>query len=156
MAFVTAAPDDAVALLPLLDTLADGKYAPHAAIARHEGKLRPGPLRVFEPLVNSGIDRQLGSGADRRCLRFDHDLAGAGGRNGVVLDLDLVRAGHNCARTIGERRSRSCHRAVYPPSTASTAPVIKDDASDARKRIGPTISSSLPQRLSGILSAMAW
>src|SRR5581483_9726340 len=46
------------------------------------------------------------------------------------------------------------HLAVHPPSTIKIAPVTYDDASEARKTTGPTSSSALPRRPSGVSSRM--
>ena len=44
----------------------------------------------------------------------------------------------------------TAYRAVHPPSTNRQAPVMNEAASEARKTAGPAISSSSPQRPSGI------
>ena len=47
-------------------------------------------------------------------------------------------------------RSPRPYRAVQPPSTNTELPVMNDEASEARNTATPAISSSSPQRPSGI------
>ena len=46
--------------------------------------------------------------------------------------------------------------AVHPPSAKSTVPVTKLAASDARKSVGPTISSARAHLFNALLFAYAW
>ena len=43
-----------------------------------------------------------------------------------------------------------------PPSITSSAPVTKDDSSEARYRIPAAMSSGWPMRPSGILATLSW
>src|SRR5262245_3619300 len=69
---------------------------------------------------------------------------------GMVSDVDLTPSS-----TVRERLPRislrSCglrerYSAVHPPSSTSAEPVISDEASEARNRTAPVISSSWPRR----------
>src|SRR5690606_17486024 len=62
--------------------------------------------------------------------------------------------GHLAAQRAHRRRLRA-HTAVYPPSTASTWPVMCAPASEANSRAAPLRSSSPPSRRSGALPISA-
>src|SRR5262249_31660131 len=61
--------------------------------------------------------------------------------------------GSRGAERAGPRLRRQTYSAVQPPSRTRAAPVINDDASEARKTIAPVNSSSCPSRPSLILES---
>src|SRR5437870_3271840 len=58
-----------------------------------------------------------------------------------------------CVRRLALRVRRQAYSAVQPPSRTRAAPVISDEASEARKTIAPVNSSSWPSRPSLILES---
>src|SRR4051812_35809455 len=80
-----------VARLPTVDARSDLDDRAGGAVARPEGELPVGHVRVLEPLVAAGIDGQLGAGADRTRLGGDDELALARRGQLDLADLDLVR-----------------------------------------------------------------
>jgi hypothetical protein len=121
----------------------------------------PPPHRVDPPEVKIGVGGHYGydeaisappeqptpdtawGSAGSRALAQSSPFACASGALGAG-SLPAMR------QTFGTKRPST---AVHPPSTNCRVPVTNVDASDARNRIAPTISSGVAQRFSAVLSA---
>lgn len=107
-------------------------------------------------------ERRRGRGRSRRAARTPRARrahAGSGTPAGPAPAADLRRMQALCpeARWAWFTDSRgfplidpSGQKAVYPPSTGRTAPVMYDDSDDARKRTASATSSAVARRWSGI------
>ena len=129
------------------------------AAGHPEVQTRPRPPVQLEPQVLAVASHRLHAAADE-------GPAKAGGRDAFEDDrivgdvhvddaasrryavgraprrLDLRELGH----ALISRRSAVAELGAGPPSTMMVSPVMKDEASEARKMHGYAISSTLPQR----------
>ncbi len=100
VAFVAPRPNHPVALFELGDTGADRHDAPDGAIPGHKWELGPRVARILQPLVNPGINRQLGARTNPAGLSGHEDLVGARVRNREFVEFDGELFGHDHAQTL--------------------------------------------------------
>lgn len=89
-------------------------------------------------------------GVVRTCLDFSLVAGLSGVVKARLLEIHALFHGNESSPSMAAPYS-----AVYPPSMASSAPVMNDDSSEARNRMALAISSGSPIRPIGTFASRA-